>query len=110
MLIGHLADDSGNQGLPGRNQFIASDSPVDHALNAAFELGGDILSSRRDHLIHRAVVTEQIDNEGVTERLIYGFVCQKISDIEQVARVLPGTHGPLTGTALGQSGHDRKNA
>jgi hypothetical protein len=24
--------------------------------------------------------------------------------------VLPGTHGPLTGTALGQSGHDRKNA
>jgi|HubBroStandDraft_5_1064220.scaffolds.fasta_scaffold08266_2 hypothetical protein len=59
-----------------------------HAVETACKFLRDIYARGSEEFGERTVRADEIDDEGAAQILIDAFVCQKIADIEEVARVL----------------------
>ena len=88
MGIWHAADDGFNHCLSHLNEILDGHGRHCHAIETMGEFMRDVLTWRRQHLCHRSVIAQQIDNEGGLQVLREAFVRQQVANIEQVTRVL----------------------
>ena len=103
----HAADQLGHQCLAGLQEGLQGHRLGGHPLEAVAKLVGDVLPVRRQHLVGRAVVAQQVDYERLTEVFRQPLVRHQPLGVEQVAWVLP-VEGrdelprPQVGVRLGQ--------
>lgn len=88
VVHGHVVHYAGNQFLSGMQKFIERDGGICHAIESPGKLRRDIAPRWSEHLGHRPVVADEVDNEGLTEIVRDAFVGQQIPGVEQVARML----------------------
>ena len=60
-----------------------------HANETAIEFLGQLAAHRRHQAEQRPVVADEIDDKGLAQRRVDAFVRDQITDIEQVAWMLP---------------------
>ena len=87
--MGMLPTNAGDQFLSGLQEFIERDGGICHAIESPGKLRRDIEPGWSEHLGHRPVVADEVDNEGLTEIICDALVRQQIPNVEQVARMLP---------------------
>ena len=88
LFLRHLADDLLDEIFARLQEVIEADRLVHHALEAPPVFGRNIEPLRRENFGHRPVMAQQVDDEGLAQRVVDAFICQQVAHVEQVARVL----------------------
>ena len=101
--IGHLSDDVGNQCFTRRKQGLEFDRLSRHADETSVKFYRNIFAPHRQNFGHGAVVADQVDEEGPTQRIVDAFIRQKITHVEQIAWMLTVEGGDnLAGIEIGK--------
>ena len=69
-------------------QVIEFNGSLRHPFKAALEFLRDIQARRREDFRHRAVVAEDVDDEGFPQVVADALVRKQVADVEKIARVL----------------------
>lgn len=93
MVRRHLADNVRDQGFARRGQLLDGHGGVGHAVEASREFRRNIQPCGFQDFGHRPVVTQQINNERLPQRVIDAFVGEKVANVKEVARVLAVERG-----------------
>jgi hypothetical protein len=85
---GMLPTISAMMAVSGGDELLPRDRLPCHALEATKEFVGDVLSAGGEHFGHRAIVAEQVDDEGFPQCVVDTLGGKQIADVEQVAWLL----------------------
>ena len=106
MFLGHFSDKLFDECLARLKQVVERDGFLRHPFKAARELLRDVQSGGREDLRHRAVMAEDVNDEGFPQASINPLVRQKVADVEQVAGMLPvERRDQLAGIKVGEADH-----